>query len=66
MECVHENVGTNLVKAYMSWNVPNQKSNKRLTVSSIFLSLNGARGDAIKKVFIPILCFCRAKMDLHC
>jgi len=42
MECVHENVGTNLVKAYMSWNVPNQKSNKRLTVSSIFLSINTA------------------------
>lgn len=42
MECVHENVGTNLVKAYMSWNVPNQKSNKRLTVSSILLSMNTA------------------------
>lgn len=47
MECVHENVGTNLVKAYMSWNVPNQKSNKRLTVSSIFLSLNG----------VPLRCY---------
>lgn len=32
MECVHENVGTNLIKAYMSWNVPGQKNNKRLTV----------------------------------
>lgn len=32
MECVHENVGTNLIKAYMSWNIPNQKGNKRLTV----------------------------------
>lgn len=67
MECVHENVGTNLVKAYMSWNVPNQKSNKRLTVSSIFLSLNVVLLGCYKSgCYIPILCFCRAKMDLHC
>lgn len=37
MECVHENVGTNLIKAYMSWNVPNQKNNKRLIVSMAYM-----------------------------
>lgn len=33
MECVHENVGTNQINAYMSWNIANQKANKRPTVS---------------------------------
>lgn len=33
VECVHENVGTNLIRAYMSWNIPGQKANRRLTVS---------------------------------
>jgi len=63
MECVHENVGTNLVKAYMSWNVPNQKSNKRLTVSSIFLSLNVVLLGCYKKwfLYLPILCFVESK-----
>uniref|UniRef100_A0A2H8TDL1 Putative ferric-chelate reductase 1 n=1 Tax=Melanaphis sacchari TaxID=742174 RepID=A0A2H8TDL1_9HEMI len=42
MECVHENVGTNLVKAYMSWNVPNQKSNKRLTSQNGLTLLNSS------------------------
>ncbi|XP_050442083.1 putative ferric-chelate reductase 1 homolog isoform X2 [Adelges cooleyi] len=39
IECVHENAGTNLVKSYMSWNVPNQKSNKRLTQSQNGITL---------------------------
>lgn len=42
MECVHENVGTNLVKAYMSWNIPNQKSNKRLTSQNGLTLLNSS------------------------
>ncbi|XP_025420155.1 putative ferric-chelate reductase 1 homolog [Sipha flava] len=42
VECVHENVGTNLVKAYTSWNVPNQKSNKRLSNQNGIILLNSS------------------------
>ncbi|VVC24734.1 Hypothetical protein CINCED_3A009275 [Cinara cedri] len=40
MECVHEKIGTGLISSYMSWNVPGQKNNKRLTSQSGLTLLN--------------------------
>lgn len=44
MECIYD-VGTNSIKAYMSWNVPNKKTNKRLTNQNGLTLLNTSYAD---------------------
>ncbi|XP_050523392.1 putative ferric-chelate reductase 1 homolog [Daktulosphaira vitifoliae] len=45
IECVHENTGSNQIKAYRSWNIQNQKNNKRVPNQNEITLLNASYVD---------------------